>query len=99
MVFGNRIGTDLAGEAALGNAVIGVLINEGSGNTIGGNFSGARNLISGNTSIGVMLAGQGASSNLVAGNLIGTDARAAARSAMATRPTERACTSRMRPAT
>jgi streptogramin lyase len=74
MVFGNRIGTNLAGDASLGNEIIGVLVNEGSGNLIGGTFAGASNLISGNTSIGVMLAGPGASANMVEGNLIGTDA-------------------------
>ena len=74
-VFGNRVGTDLAGEAALPNSIIGLLINEASGNTIGGSTpAGPANLVSGNTEIGVMLAGLGATANTVDGNLIGTDA-------------------------
>ena len=73
MVFGDRIGTDLFGESAIPNEVIGVLINDGSFNQIGGAFFGATNVISGNTLIGAMIAGTDATGNLIAGNLIGTD--------------------------
>jgi streptogramin lyase len=72
-VFGNRIGTNLDGEAAIPNAVIGVLINDAPDNQIGGSGLDG-NQISGNSEIGVMIAGQGATGNLLFGNLIGTDA-------------------------
>ncbi len=75
MIFGDRIGTDLFGESAIPNAVIGVLINDGSFNQVGGNFLDATNVISGNTLIGVMIAGTNATGNLITGNLIGTDAQ------------------------
>jgi len=74
LVIGNKVGTDLTGQFAIPNAVIGILINQGSGNEIGGLQPGDGNLISGNTSIGVMIAGPSGSNNLLAANLIGTDA-------------------------
>ena len=43
-------------------------------NTIGGTVAGAGNVISGNGQIGVTLVDSGTSNNIVAGNLIGTDA-------------------------
>ena len=70
-VSGNLIGTDISGEAPLGNTIIGVLINDAANNTIGGTTP---NVISGNAQIGVMIAGTGSSANLVVGNLIGTNA-------------------------
>jgi titin len=76
-VFGDRIGTDLTGETAIPNEVIGVLINDGSFNQVGGSFFGATNVISGNTLIGAMIAGTSATGNLIAGNLIGTNAQGA----------------------
>jgi streptogramin lyase len=72
-VIGDKVGTDLTGQFPLGNSLIGVLINDASDDVIGGNTLGSSNLISGNTSIGVMIAGPGASQNLVGGNLIGTN--------------------------
>jgi streptogramin lyase len=69
-VFGDMIGTDKTGEAALGNAIIGLLINDAPNNTIGGTTP---NVISGNTQIGVMIAGTGSTGNLVMGNMIGTN--------------------------
>ena len=74
LVIGDRIGTDLAGEAAIPNSVIGVLINDGSANSVGDGSFGDGNQVSGNSLIGVMIAGTSASANLIAGNLIGTDA-------------------------
>jgi parallel beta-helix repeat protein len=68
VVQGNYIGTNAAGTAALTNSVIGVLINQSSGNTVQGN------LISGNRSVGVEIAGSTATGNQVQGNMIGTDA-------------------------
>ncbi len=72
LVEGNRIGTELAGTAALGNAQ-GIILSSASGNTIGGTATGSGNLISGNTSIGVEIYGATAIDNAVEGNLIGSD--------------------------
>jgi uncharacterized repeat protein (TIGR03803 family) len=72
VVAGNFIGTDFTGTNALGNGN-GVSI-EGTGNVIGGTNAGARNVISGNTGVGVVLNGASATRNVVRGNYIGTDA-------------------------
>jgi len=72
VVQGNHIGTDAAGTAAVGNFA-GVWI-EGSGHTIGGTTAAARNLISGNTDVGIIVTGATATGNLIQGNFIGTDA-------------------------
>src|SRR5262249_34297903 len=78
LVQGNRIGTDLAGSAALSN-VRGVEIFGGPGNTGGGSTPAAGNLISGNTDEGVLIQGSGATFNLLLSNRIGTDASGTAR--------------------
>jgi hypothetical protein len=71
-VEGNFVGTNTAGDAALGNALIGVSISSGvPGNTVGGTEPAQRNLISGNGGDGVLVAG---ANNRVQGNLIGTTA-------------------------
>ncbi len=69
-VVANRIGTDTTGMVALGNDSRGVLLN-GSNNTIGGVSEADGNVISGNGSSGI---GIGSSTNLIVGNLIGTNA-------------------------
>src|SRR5262245_22266781 len=71
VVQGNRIGTNAAGNAAVGNGGVGVLVNGSSNVTVGGTAAGAGNLISGNTGGGVDVSGS--SNTVVAGNLIGTD--------------------------
>jgi len=71
-VQGNKIGTDLTGEVALGNDV-GIYINGVPRNLIGGPAPGAGNVISGNT-IGIYLLGSTTTGNQVQGNLIGLDA-------------------------
>jgi hypothetical protein len=74
-VLGNKIGTNAAGTAALGNGQAGVLIDGSPFNTVGGTATGAGNLISGNL-IGVLIEdepGLPASHNLVEGNRIGTN--------------------------
>jgi hypothetical protein len=72
VVSGNLIGTDATGSAALGNGVYGVLIFGGaSSNTVGGTSADARNVISGNGSVGVNITG--ATANVVEGNFLGTD--------------------------
>ena len=74
-VAGNYIGTNAAGSHALGNSPgAGVLIINSPFNTIGGSVAGARNVISGNASLGVLIQGVTARDNRVAGNYIGTDA-------------------------
>ena len=68
VVLNNYIGTNVEGTAALGNSVIGVLINQSPGNTV------QDNVISGNRIIGVEIAGGTASGNLVQSSKIGTNA-------------------------
>lgn len=71
-VLGNYIGTDTSGTGALGNGDFGILISFGAAdNIIGGNASGARNLISGNEGAGVWIQNTGTMSNTVQGNYIG----------------------------
>jgi uncharacterized repeat protein (TIGR01451 family) len=77
VIEGNYIGTDVAGLAALGNGT-GVTVQAGaSGTTIGGDSSGAGNLISGNPQaielLGTGNVAQPSSHSVVRGNLIGTD--------------------------
>lgn len=81
-VMGNHIGTDLAGENPLDNNV-GVNIEGGTSNTIGGSAPGAGNLISGNELPGVRIQRESVNNrpspqNLVVGNYIGTNAAGSA---------------------
>jgi parallel beta-helix repeat protein len=72
-VSGNYVGTDASGTEELGNNE-GVKIDDGaSGNVIGGDTPGERNIISGNKYQGVAIDGSGTASNTVSGNYIGTD--------------------------
>ncbi len=73
VVAGNKIGTDVTGTLALGNAWSGVMIQEAANNTVGGSTAGAGNLISGNVQDGVAIRGIDAVGDVVQGNLIGTD--------------------------
>ena len=78
-VQGNYIGTDLNGTAALGNGGTGGYGGIGllaSDNLIGGPAAAARNIISGNTTYGIQIAG--GSNNTIQGNYIGTDVTGAA---------------------
>ena len=79
VVEGNKIGTNLAGTAGLGNAYDGVHLDGGgaSQNTIGGTAAGAGNLISGNKEDGIDFSDAG--EHVVQGNLIGTNAAGTAR--------------------
>ncbi|MBI1914310.1 MAG: hypothetical protein HYS12_06175 [Planctomycetes bacterium] len=78
LVEGNYIGLDASGgitapPPSLGNAGAGVIIRSfASDNTVGGLATGARNVISGNGD-GVLIQ-EGAQTNIVEGNSIGTDA-------------------------
>jgi titin len=71
---GNFVGTDRSGTSALPNGGNGIMIDTGSqDNVIGGTFTGAGNLISGNTLGGVFIMGPNTRGNAVQGNFIGTD--------------------------
>jgi hypothetical protein len=72
-VQGNLIGTNITGNAALGNSGDGVDINQAEANTIGGTVTAARNVISANVGDGVVIFGTDAADNKVQGNFIGTD--------------------------
>jgi YVTN family beta-propeller protein len=72
-ISGNYIGVDVTGKVALGNTGDGVqLINETSGNIVGGTSPGERNIISGNGVTGMAIY-NGASENQIIGNFIGLD--------------------------
>jgi CSLREA domain-containing protein len=71
-ILGNRIGTDVSGNVALGNAVGGILLNSTNATiTIGGSAAGAANVISGN---GTEIDLRGDSTVTIQGNRIGTNA-------------------------
>ncbi len=74
VVAGNFIGTNVTG-GNLGNASLGVWIEEGSGNTVGGSEPGAGNTIGFNGQDGIRVVG--GNGNVVAGNFVGTDAAGA----------------------
>lgn len=77
-VEGNFIGTDPSGTIDLGNRANGVFLIFSTGqlvtsnNTIGGTSPDKRNLISGNSGFGVVMAFDGVVGNRIQGNLIGT---------------------------
>lgn len=73
VIQADQLGTDLTGRAALPNRFDGLTILGSAGNTIGGLTADAANVISGNGLVGLRITGAGATSNLVAGNKIGTD--------------------------
>ena len=73
VIAGNYVGVDSSGTAAMGNGT-GISINlEAQENVIGGDQPGDGNLISGNTECGISIEASGTTSNVVAGNLVGTD--------------------------
>ncbi len=69
VVDGNYIGTNAAGNAAVGNGWSGVTILAGAQNNITDG-----NLISGNGNAGVWITDPGTNNNIVTGNDVGTDA-------------------------
>jgi titin len=73
VLAGNYIGTNASGTSALGNGDRGVVISGSVNNILGGTAAGARNVISGNGSDGVLITGAAATLNAVEGNYIGTD--------------------------
>jgi hypothetical protein len=70
IVEGNFLGTDVTGTVALGNSFGIRIANHSANNIIGGTNPEKSNLISGNNSHGISIAGDG---NSVQGNLIGKD--------------------------
>jgi parallel beta-helix repeat protein len=73
-VSGNYIGSDHTGADALPNDQHGVHIYGGAqDNTIGGDTTGERNIIAGNSGDGVHILGASTTGNTVSGNFIGVD--------------------------
>ncbi|MDB5385609.1 MAG: Hemolysin-type calcium-binding region, partial [Planctomycetaceae bacterium] len=75
VIQANRIGTNLAGTADLGNAGAGIKLQNAQNNTVGGTDSIYQNLISGNDQTGIFLQGPNSKNNHIEGNLIGTNAQ------------------------
>jgi titin len=74
LIRGNYVGTNVAGTAAVPNSE-GVLVALGATNTvIGGAIAGARNVIAGNTSIGIQISSAGTAGTVIQGNVIGVNA-------------------------
>jgi parallel beta-helix repeat protein len=72
-VEGNYIGTDATGTKTRANGT-GILVFEANKNTIGGTGSGAGNVVSGNTGVGIDVQGVANGGNKIFGNLVGTTA-------------------------
>jgi len=77
-IEGNEIGTDVTGEFAIPNSTQpgnpAVDLSSGvSDVTIGGTTAAARNVISGNDDVGILIGGAGTTGNVVEGDYIGTD--------------------------
>ncbi|MEJ2627999.1 MAG: hypothetical protein P8078_05550, partial [bacterium] len=73
-VIGNLIGLDPGGILAWGNHNSGISLMSGSShNTIGGDQSEMRNIISGNEQSGIYLYSANTDSNRIRGNYLGTD--------------------------
>jgi titin len=78
MVYGNFIGTDVTGTAAIPNG-FGIAIQGGAhDNLIGGTTGTVGNVISANTTEGLLITNAGTTGNLVRGNRIGVGAGGAA---------------------
>jgi hypothetical protein len=74
VIEGNYVGVGANGEAAVSN-YFGMMVSGGAtNNTFGGTVAGARNVISGNCSYGVLVKDAGTSGNVVEGNYVGLDA-------------------------
>ncbi|MEZ4703404.1 MAG: T9SS type A sorting domain-containing protein [Rhodothermales bacterium] len=74
VVAGNRIGTTADGTFAVANGAEGVHIEDAPGVRIGGTKEAERNLISGNTTHGILVTGAEAKGVKILGNWIGVDA-------------------------
>ncbi|MGD0745458.1 MAG: M12 family metallopeptidase, partial [Verrucomicrobiota bacterium] len=74
LVQGNYIGLGANGTTAVSNYFGMVCSGGATNNTFGGTVAGARNVISGNFSYGMLVKDPGTSGNLVEGNYMGLDA-------------------------
>jgi titin len=78
VIQGNLIGTDALGTGDLGNGVYGIFILRAQNTLIGGATPAARNVISGNNSDGIYVAGgtvgNSCGGTVIQGNYVGTDA-------------------------
>jgi hypothetical protein len=72
VVVGNWLGTDLTGAASDGNDN-GVILDNATNTRVGGAAAADRNVLSGNSTDGVLFVG-GGTGNVVAGNYVGTTA-------------------------
>jgi CSLREA domain-containing protein len=70
-VEGNYLGIDATGTVKLGNTLNGLSVQNAPGTLIGGTKVDARNVISGNTADGIVIAG--ANATQILGNFIGTN--------------------------
>ena len=74
VVQGNFIGTDISGSLVVSNAGAGISVfNSAQSLLLGGTNTGARNVLSGNGSYGIIAQGPGAGNLSIWGNLIGLD--------------------------
>jgi parallel beta-helix repeat protein len=71
-VKGCFIGTDYTGTVAKSNSAAGISLNT-AGNIIGGTTAADRNVIAGNGTLGIVIAGASSIANVVQGNYIGTN--------------------------
>ena len=72
LIEGNFIGTDASGTSAVPNGWTGLTIFSGAAsNTIGGTSLGTRNILSGNSTYGLVVSDPGTSENLIEGNYFG----------------------------
>ena len=69
---GNFIGTNPAGTSRIPNR-FGIMISGAPNNVIGGTTAAARNIVSGNTLVGIDILNAGATNNVVQGNYVGTN--------------------------
>ena len=72
-ILGNYIGLNLAGTMPVANG-IGIMLQAGTDNTIGGATAAARNVISGNRISGITLTSNQTMNNQILGNFIGLNA-------------------------
>jgi hypothetical protein len=72
-IAGNYVGTNYAGTAAVPNYYGVRIVADANSNTIGGTTASDRNVVSGNSEIGIAVVGAGSSSNIIRGNYVGTD--------------------------
>lgn len=71
-ITGNWIGLDVTGLVARGNSQYGIELTNSSNSTIGGSVANTRNVISGNTSYGIIISDINSSNTAIKGNYIGT---------------------------